>query len=34
MYTAKVVVCSEIHAKQSTQNEHHVQFFNVEPGGT
>ena len=27
LYTAKVAVCSEIHIKHSTQNEHHVEFF-------
>jgi hypothetical protein len=31
MYKAKVAVCSE---KHSTQNEHHVEFFNVKPYGT
>jgi len=34
MYTAKAAVCSEIHTKHSTQSEHHVEFFNVIPGGT
>ena len=34
MYTAKVAVCSEIRKKHSTQSEHHVEFFNVKPGGT
>jgi len=34
MYTAKVVVCSEIHTKHSTQSEHHVEILNVKPGGT
>ena len=34
MYKAKVAVCSEIHTKHSTQNEHHVEFLNVKPGGT
>jgi len=33
MYTAKVTVCSEIRTKHSTQSEHHVEFFNVKPGG-
>jgi hypothetical protein len=33
-YKAKVAVCSEIHTKHSTQNEHHVEFFIVKPGGT
>jgi len=34
MYTAKVVVCSEIRTKHSTQSEHHVELFNVISGGT
>jgi len=34
MYTAKVAVCSEIRTKHSGKSEHHVQFFNVKPGGT
>jgi len=34
LYKAKVVVCSEIRRKQSTQSEHHVEFLNVKPGGT
>jgi len=34
MYTAKVAVCSEIRTKHWTQSEHHVEFLNVEPGGT
>jgi hypothetical protein len=34
MYKTKVVVCSEIRSKQSTQSEHHVEFLNIEPGGT
>ena len=34
MYKAKVAVCSEIHTKHLTQNEHHVEFLNVKPGGT
>jgi len=33
MYTAKVAVCSEIHTKHSTQNEHHGELLNVKPGG-
>jgi hypothetical protein len=33
-YKAKFAVCSEIRKKQSTQSEHHVEFFNVKPGGT
>ena len=31
MYKAKAAVCSEIHTKHSTQNERHVEFFNVKP---
>jgi len=34
MYKAKAAVCSEIRTKHSTQSEHHVEFFNVKPGGT
>ena len=34
MYKAKVAVCSDIRTKHSTQSEHHVEFFNVKPGGT
>ena len=34
MYKAKVAVCSEIHTKPSTQNEHREEFLNVKPGGT
>jgi len=34
MYEAKVVVCSEIRTKHSNQSEHHVEFLNVETGGT
>jgi len=33
-YKAKVTVRSEIRTKHSTQSEHHVEFFNVKPGGT
>ena len=33
-YTAEVAVCSQIRKKHSTQGEHHVEFFNVTPGGT
>jgi hypothetical protein len=29
MYKAKVAVCSEMHTKQYTQSEHHVEFLNV-----
>jgi len=34
MYTAKAAVCSEIRTKHSTQSKHHVEFFDVKPGGT
>jgi hypothetical protein len=34
MYKAEVAACSEIRKKQSTQSEHHVEFFIVKPGGT
>ena len=34
MYKANVAVCSEIRKKHATQNKHHVEFFNVKPGGT
>jgi hypothetical protein len=34
MYKANVAVCSEIRTKHSTQNEHHVEFLNIQPGGT
>jgi hypothetical protein len=34
LYKAKAAVCSQINTKYSTQNEHHVEFFNVKPGGT
>ena len=33
-YKAKAAVFSEIRTKQWTQSEHHVEFLNVEPGGT
>jgi hypothetical protein len=33
MYKTKAVVSSEISTKHSTQSEHHVEFFNVKPGG-
>jgi len=32
-YKAKAAVFSEIRTKQSTQSDHLVEFFNVEPGG-
>jgi len=34
MYKAKVVVCSEILTKHSTQSEHHVELLNVKTVGT
>jgi hypothetical protein len=33
-YKAKVAACSEIRTKQSKQNERHVEFLSVKPGGT
>jgi len=33
IYKRKVAVCPEIRTKHWTQNEHHVEFLNVEPGG-
>jgi len=33
-HKAKFAVCSEIRTKHSTKSEHHVDFFNVKPGGT
>ena len=33
-YKSKVAVCSEIRTKHWTQSKHHVEFFNIEPGGT
>jgi len=33
-YKAKTAVCSEIRTKHSAQSEHHVEFLNIEPGGT
>jgi len=33
-YKAKIAVHSQIHTKHSTQSKHHVEFFNVKPGGT
>ena len=34
IYKAKVTVSSDIRTKHSTQSEHHIEFFNVKPGGT
>ena len=33
MYKAKVGVCSDIHTKNSTQSERHVEFLNATTGG-
>ena len=33
MYKVKVVVCSDIRTKHSTQSERHVEFLNVKPRG-
>jgi len=33
-YKGKAAVCSEIRTKHPTQSEHHVESFNVKPGGT
>jgi hypothetical protein len=33
MFKAKVVVCSDIRTKHSTQSKQQVEFFNVKPGG-
>jgi hypothetical protein len=33
-YKVKVAVCSEIRTKHSKQIKHHVEFFNIKPGGT
>ena len=34
MYKAKAAVRSDIRTKNSKQSEHHVEFLNVQPGGT
>jgi hypothetical protein len=34
LYKAEVAVYFEIRTKHLTQGEHHVEFLNVEPGGT
>ena len=31
LYKAKVAVCSDIRTKHTTQSEHHVEFFNINP---
>jgi len=33
LYKAKLVVCSEIRTKHSTQSEHYVELLNVKSGG-
>jgi hypothetical protein len=33
-YTAKAAVLFEIRTNPSTKSEHHVEFLNVQPGGT
>jgi hypothetical protein len=33
-YKAKVAVCFEIRTKHLMQNQHHVEFLNIKPGGT
>jgi hypothetical protein len=32
-YTAQVAICSEIRTKHSKQNDNHVEYFIVKPGG-
>ena len=34
MYKAKGAIFSEIPTQHSAQSEHHIEFFNVKPGGT
>ena len=34
MYKAKVLICSDIRTKHSTQSERHVEVLNVKPCGT
>ena len=34
MHKAKVAVCFKIRTEHWTQSEHHVEFWNVKPGGT
>jgi len=34
LYKAKVAVSSEIRTQHIKKCEHHVEFLNVEPGGT
>ena len=31
---AKVALCSDTRTKHSTQSENHVEFLNIQPGGT
>jgi hypothetical protein len=33
-YKEKVAVYAEIRTEHSTQSDHHVEFFNIKPGGT
>jgi hypothetical protein len=33
-YESNIAVFAEMRTKHSTQSEHHVEFLNVEPGGT
>jgi hypothetical protein len=33
-YTVKAAVSSDIRTKHSTQSEHHVEYFDIKPGGT
>jgi hypothetical protein len=33
MYKGKVVACSEIRTKHSTQSGHDEEFLNINPGG-
>ena len=34
MYREIIAVCSDIRTKHSTQSERHVEFLNIQPGGT
>ena len=34
MFKAKIVVCSDIRTKHSTQSERHIEYLIVKPGGT
>jgi len=33
-YTEKAALCPEIRTKHSMKSKHHVEFFNIKPGGT